>query len=472
MPVGKADDAEGATEEDFMAWKASLFTMFRRNLGLEEIEIKYTPTFTVVKDPSLDIIDIHHGEPSHPSDNMKTAAACSPIRALTVQKSKEIFNSAERNCLRMDLDLSEHPDLHYKTGDHLAVWPMNPEAEVQVLLKALGRFNERDVPITIKSLDPTVKVKIQTPTTTSALVRYYLEICAPVSCETILNLAYFAPTAEAKTYLLSLGQDKDVYTDFLTRNYLAMGRILSLASPGSSWTALPVSYLIEYLPHLRPRYYSISSTSVISPRQPSIAALVAKTPLLNAPTQSILGLTSNYLLFLSNTLPTSNTHTGEPPYQPPGPSERLEGGKIFAHIRKSKFKLPSLASRPLVMIATGTGLAPFMALLAERKKLMGIGRPVGEMILFFGCRNPAEDYIYRAELEEMEKLFGGKLRLVTAFSRVSRESRVYTQDRIVERSKTVLGLVEEGANICICGRANIAKDVERAISEAMIARKG
>ncbi|KAG4436551.1 hypothetical protein IFR05_007946 [Cadophora sp. M221] len=450
MPVGRADDSEGGTEEDFMAWKGRLFEVFG-TLGYQEVPWKYMPTFKVVEDGSLTPIDLHDGEPTH-SD---TSRSCSAIRALKVLNSKELFKSGDRNCLHMDLDLLEHPDLHYKTGDHLAVWSMNPEEEVQLLLKVLGCS---DMPITVKSLDSTVKIKVPTPTSTGTLLRSYLEVCAPVSREAVLGLAYFAPTEEAKVYLNEIGRDKDAFNTFSSQQYLTIGRMMALACPDTTWD-VPLSYIIETLPHLQPRYYSISSSSIISPRQPSITVLVANTELASG--QTVPGLTSNYLLALSNPQDQGCKFIG--------PSEKLKGGELFAHIRKSKFKLPVQSSCPLVMIAAGTGLAPFVAFLAERKKLMDIGRPVGQMMLFFGCRDVL-DFIYRDEIEQLQREFGEKLVVVTAFSRAGEKK--YVQDRIAEKSDDVLGLVENGANVYICGRANMSKDVGRSLGEKMKARKG
>jgi NADPH-ferrihemoprotein reductase len=470
-PVGKADDAQGTTEEDFIAWKEDLFAMFRHRLGFQEQESRYTPTFSVVKDDSLVPIDLYYGEPSHARDKVKTVASCSPIRALAVKNSRELLISSERNCLHLDLDITDNSDLHYKTGDHLGVWPINPNEEIDRLLEALGRSEECDLPIIIRSLDPDIKVKIPTPTTTIALLRHYLDICAPVSRESILNLGRFAPSPEAKIYLTTLGEDKLAYTDFVSRNYLTIGRILSLASPKVPWTDLPLSYLIETLPNLQPRYYSISSSSVVSPRRPSITVLVSKTPLPNDATQNVLGVTTNYLLALSNSLNNTNRQAQELTYNLTGPSDVLQEGKIFAHIRKSKFKLPTLSSCPLIMVSAGTGLAPFLAFLSERKKLFDIGRPVGEMLLFFGCRNLDADFIYRAELEQFERDFGEKLKIVTAFSREGRE-KVYVQHKVSEYGEQVLRFLEKGANLYICGRAGMAKEVERTVGEVMKANEG
>ena len=83
------------------------------------------------------------------------------------------------------------------------------------------------------------------------------------------------------------------------------------------------------------------------------------------------------------------------------------------------------------MIGPGTGFAPFRAFIQERDLavkegyssieyflilrtekstlfdiqfiLITTGKPVGETILYYGCRKKTEDYIYEEELNEYEK---------------------------------------------------------------------
>ncbi|KAJ5810163.1 uncharacterized protein N7503_002381 [Penicillium pulvis] len=471
MPLGKANDAEGATEEDFMAWKDSLFTVFKDNLGFTEVEAKYVSSLQVEEDESLEPIDLHHGEPNSHVDAPKGAAQSSPIRSLSIVNSRELFTSSDRNCLHMDVDLSDQPELTYKTGDHLAIWPANPELEVERLLEILGLASRRDVPVIIRPLDPATKITLPTPTSAIALLRYYLEICAPVNRDNVRDLAQFAPTPEAKTYLTNLGQDKDFYAKFINRTHLTLGRLLQLACPGQTWTKIPLSYLVETLPHIRPRYYSISSSSVVSPRKPSITAIVSTTPLPENPSELVHGITSNYLLAISQQA-HSQPHPHGVSYHLNGPSDALEGGKVFAHIRRSKFKLPITAKTPLIMVGAGTGLAPFRAFLSERCQVQKVGKEVGQMILFFGCRNPEEDFIYRDELQEMQETLGDKLRLVAAFSRYEGTPRQYVQDRVSEFGEEVVKLIDEGASFYICGRAGMAREVEKAVSGTMQKTKG
>ena len=151
LPVYRADDAERSTEEDFFSWKEEVFRMLRDDLKYAEQELKYEPAMSVVEDPSLDLIDLHTGEPTHSRDNPKAAQACSPIKPLTIKDSREIFHSKTRNCIHMELDLADQRDLIYKTGDHLAVWPTNPDAEVEQLLHAIGYQTRKDVPLLLQA---------------------------------------------------------------------------------------------------------------------------------------------------------------------------------------------------------------------------------------------------------------------------------------------------------------------------------
>lgn len=135
--------------------------------------------------------------------------------------------------------------------------------------------------------------------------------------------------------------------------------------------------------------------------------------------EHILGLTSNYLLAFKQAI----HHEGGPQphrhgltYALDGPKNALQGGKVFAQIRKSKFKLPVMASHPIIMVAAGIGIAPFRGFLQERARLLSMGREVGRMLLFFGCRRSDEDFLYKEELGEMVRLFDGKLDIVTAYS--------------------------------------------------------
>ena len=469
MPVGKADDSNGGTDEDFTEWKQSLFGLFRNKLGFEERPEQYEPTLRVVEDTSLDIIDLNLGEPVNARASKKGATTISPTKPLPVKVAKKLLTTTDRNCLHLELDTNDFPELKYKTGDHLAVWPSNPTSEIQRLVNVLGIQTSIQTPLLIQSLDPSVQVKVPSPTTWEALLQYYLEICAPVPREIVLALAQFAPSDSSKATLKKLGEDKEAYHEFCSKTHVTLGRLLeSVSSTPASWSNLPLSFVLESLPTLSPRYYSISSSSIVSPKQISITVATSSEaePIHGAP---IPGLTTDYLLALDQN--KRHEPISGPSYNLSGPNNVLEqGGKLFAHIRKSKFRLPTLAKNPIVMIASGSGIAPFRGFLAERARIATIGREVGKNLLFFGCRS-LDDYLYQDELKEIQSS-NESVEIVTAFSRAS-QKKCYVQDRVEERDEEVVRLIlEENAYFYICGSATMARDVAARLGACLRKRKG
>lgn len=98
-------------------------------------------------------------------------------------------------------------------------------------------------------------------------------------------------------------------------------------------------------------------------------------------------------------------------------SDRRAGDMIYATVRETKagFRLPDDASVPIIMIGPGTGLAPFRGFLQERAARKAKDAALGPAMLFFGCRHPDQDYLYRDELKVLEA--SGITELFTAFAR-------------------------------------------------------
>jgi NADPH-ferrihemoprotein reductase len=72
----------------------------------------------------------------------------------------------------------------------------------------------------------------------------------------------------------------------------------------------------------------------------------------------------------------------------------------------------------------------------------------------------------------MQKVLGDKLRVVTAFSRQDGTPRKYVQDRVSEFGDDVVRLIDEGGSFYVCGRAGMAREVEKAVGATMRTAKG
>jgi len=468
--AGEGDDGAGTMEEDFLAWKDPMWTALAEKMGLEEREAVYEPVFALTEREGLtkESSEVYLGEPNkmHLEGSAKGPFNAHNPYIAPIAESREIFTVKDRNCLHMEIDISGS-NLSYQTGDHIAVWPTNAGKEVDRLLNVLGLMSKRDSVISVKALDPTAKVPFPTPTTYDAIVRYHMEICAPVSRQFIATLAPFAPTETAKVEMTKLGSDKDYFHEKVSQRYFNIAQALESVGGAEEWTAIPFSALIEGLNKIQPRYYSISSSSLVQKNKISITAVVESLQIPGRP-EALKGVTTNYLLALKQ------KQHGDPhpdphglTYEITGPRNKYDGIHVPVHVRHSNFKLPSDPSKPIIMVGPGTGVAPFRGFVQERAAQAKAGENVGRTILFFGCRNQEEDFLYSDEWKQYAADLGDKFSLITAFSREG-PKKVYVQHRLQEYGKEVNELLLQKAYFYVCGdAANMAREVNTVLAKIM-----
>ncbi|KAK0629716.1 hypothetical protein B0T17DRAFT_195292 [Bombardia bombarda] len=473
--AGEGDDGAGTMEEDFLAWKDPMWTALQQKMGLEEREAVYEPVFGIVQREGLtkDDPEVYLGEPNkmHLDGTPKGPFNAHNPYIAPISKSYELFSVKDRNCLHLEVDISGS-NLTYQTGDHIAVWPTNPGEEVNRFLNVLDLADKRDDVISVKALEPTAKVPFPTPTTYDAIVRYHMEICAPVSRQFIATLSAFAPDEEVRAEMTKLGGDKDYFHKKINLNHLNIGRVLEIFGKGQKWSNIPFSAMIEGLNKLQPRYYSISSSSLEQPKSISITAVV-ESQMLPGREDPFQGVATNYLLALKQ------KQNGDPnptpfglSYDIMGPRNKFDGIHLPVHVRHSNFKLPSDPSKPVIMIGPGTGVAPFRGFVRERKKQAENGVPVGKTILFFGCRRSTEDFMYKEEWEEAKAALGDKFEMVLAFSREG-SKKVYVQHRLKERAVEINELLEKKAYFYVCGdAANMAREVNTVLGQILSEQRG
>jgi len=399
--AGEGDDGAGTMEEDFLSWKEPMWKALSEEMGLEEREAVYEPVFAIEDREDLDMEHdtVYLGEPNknHLENSQKGPYNAHNPFIAPIAESKELFTVKDRNCLHMEIDVSGS-NLSYTTGDHVAVWPTNAGMEVDRFIKAFGLEDKRHMVINVKGLDATAKVPFPTPTTYDTAVRYHMEICGAVSRQFLSQLAAFAPNEAAKKEMAKLGSDADYFKERISSQYLNIAQAcLSVSS--EPWSAVPFSCLIEGIQKIQPRYYSISSSSLVQPNKISVTAVVESIRVPGAG-HVVKGVTTNYLLALKQ------KQNGDPEpcphgltYAITGPRNKYDGIHVPVHVRHSNFKLPSDPSKPVIMVGPGTGVAPFRGFVQERAHQAKNGDNVGPTVLFYGCRRPSEDWLYRDEWE-------------------------------------------------------------------------
>ena len=144
-----------------------------------------------------------------------------------------------------------------------------------------------------------------------------------------------------------------------------------------------------------------------------------------------------------------------------------EGGQVPVYIEPNeRFRVPSEASRDIIMIGPGTGVAPFRGFVQERAET-GAG---GRNWLFFGARHFNTGFLYQTEWQDA--LQRGELhRLDLAFSR-DQAAKVYVQDRLREQGRDVYDWLQGGAHLYVCGAIAMGKDVHAALLDIIAAHNG
>ncbi|MFF1543366.1 molybdopterin-dependent oxidoreductase [Streptomyces sp. NPDC058291] len=198
----------------------------------------------------------------------------------------------------------------------------------------------------------------------------------------------------------------------------------------------------ELLGRLQPRLYSISSSPLSDPHLVSLTVSVVRYE--NLAGRSRQGVCSAFL------------------------ADSGPGAEVPVHVQRSPhFRPPADPATPMVMVGPGTGVAPFVGFLEERRA-RGHRAPNW---LFFGEQRRATDFFYEQELTTL--LADGSLaRLDTAFSRDQR-AKVYVQDRIREHGSQLWSWLRDGAHFYVCGDASrMAKDVDRALRDVVVVHGG
>lgn len=472
---GEGDDGKGSMDEDFLAWKDAVFELLKSNLDLEEHDLAYEPGFALTEFASeLEAqraltAPVLHGEPT--MDYITSDAVprgpfdhTHPF-LLPVAHTRELFSSDTRHCVHAEFDLSGS-NLRYLTGDHLAIWPLNSDYNVDKFVEAFGLQPKLHHVLALKLLDSTVALPFPTPITFGAAIRHHMEISGAVLRQFLQAIALFAPLAESKARASELAANKELFAQRIHQRQLNLADALLAISEGQPWVEVPFVFLIELVAHLQPRYYSILSSSMSEKRSIHVTAVVE---LEQVETRLVSGVVTNLLRHIEvaqNHKPDKLAVT----YDLQGPRGKFDGFKLPVHVRRLTFKLPSNPAVPIIMVGPGTGVAPFRAFVRERCYLKTSNTTdnvtVGKLVLFFGCRRSDEDFLYKDEWSRYAQQLGELFEMHTAFSREQLGAKVYVQHKLKEVSHHLNALLEQGAYIYVCGDASkMARDVQHTLSE-------
>ncbi|GCE27502.1 NADPH--cytochrome P450 reductase [Dictyobacter alpinus] len=419
---------EGDAREDFdgqfESWYQPLWQSLFKEFG---IEANLPEPNNIGNAYAVEVIPSMHSHPVVDTFGAKPA---------TVLVNRELY-SAEAGRSARHLEIELPADVNYQTGSHLGIIPHNAAAQVE---RVARHFNfSKDTYIVLSKIDnKKTNLPVEIPVSVYHLLSDYVELQDVATRKQIKALADFTQCPPDKKKLQALSGDDEASVALYKSEILAKRKSIIDLLEEFPACELPFNAYLELLSMMRPRYYSISSSPLRDARHGSITIAVVDAPARSGHGQ-YKGVCSNYL------------------------STLREGEQLNAFIQDtgSTFMLPENPATPMIMVGPGTGVAPFRGFLQERAELKAQGTEVGSSLLFFGCRHPEQDFLYKDEFTTLEEQ--GITEVIAAFSRWEGHNKMYVQDQLLNHKDRVWELIQAGAVMYVCGDAsNMAPDVRQA----------
>jgi NADPH-ferrihemoprotein reductase len=363
----------------------------------------------------------------------------------------------------VELDL-KGTGLKYATADNLYVCAENEEVTVTAVARWLGYDADQWFtlePARARSAGADApKPLFPVPCTVRTALSRYCDLTGLPRKELLGHLAHFAGVSSERARLAFLASKdgRSDFAEFVTAQQRSIAELFQ-AFPS---VKLPLDALLQLLPRLQPRAYTIASSSVVAPTRVAVVASVIDHPKPGPdPSRRLRGVATNFMLRCAPPPVGDDGSRLDGAPEGAGARARAPWPTLPVYVRTSTFRLPADATRPVVMVGPGTGIAPMMAFLAERRAARLAGAAVGPTVLFFGCRRREEDYIYREELEAFAR-DGTLSALHVAFSREQAE-KVYVQNLVVAHGADMWRLVANGGgHVYVCGATAMGSEVQAA----------
>ncbi|MSQ99044.1 MAG: sulfite reductase [NADPH] flavoprotein alpha-component [Xanthomonadales bacterium] len=338
--------------------------------------------------------------------------------AATVERVQKITGlESAKNVFHLELSL-EGSGLEYAPGDALGVWAPNAHELVNEVLDALDIAADDEV--ILDSHRHTIDAVL---TRKRELTR--------LSADTVRGYAELAGNRELQDHFEQL--DEKQRREFIEQRQFAD---LLAQYPVAAGCRISADSLAALLRPLASRSYSIASSQASVDDQVHLTVASLSTL---AGGRERHGVASNFL----------NRHIapGDEVHVFPEPNRR--------------FRLPEDRDTPLILIAAGTGVAPYRAFL-QQLAAEGSAPPAW---LIFGNPHLRTDFLYQREWLEFRQR-GLLTHIDGAFSRDQKEKR-YVQHVLQEQGARLDQWLGRGAQIYICGGLDMGREVELALRDAL-----
>ncbi|NWI81782.1 NDOR1 oxidoreductase, partial [Dryoscopus gambensis] len=425
LPVALGDDQhdlgpDAVVDPWLVALWDKILALYPLPPGLEIIspDVRLPPKYTLRYLPE----DSPHPDSDLLQPPARRAAPCElhPFAARVVSNQRLTAQSHFQDVRLIEFDIAGS-GITFSAGDVVMIQPQNCPEDVQQFCQLLLLEPHRRFVLEPTEPGTPLPPLLPQPCTIHYLVTHYLDIsCVPRRSFFELLASFSTNELEReKLQEFSSAQGQEELYSYCNRPRRTT--LEALWDFPHTTCAIPADYLLDLIPRIRPRAFSIASSLLAHPeRMQILVAVVRYKTRLSKPRR---GLCSTWLASL-------DPEQGDV--------------RVPLWVKKGGMKFPADPATPVIMIGPGTGVAPFRAVIQERVALGRRGN-----CLFFGCRYKSKDFYCQTEWEEL--VTKGLLTLFTAFSR-DQEEKVYVQHRIRENGRLVWELLSSrNAHVYLAG---------------------
>eukprot|EP00775_Hariotina_reticulata_P010070 gene10070-10225_t len=378
---------------------------------------------------------------------------------------EEVQNSSSKSTKLIRLKLGNQGNFtQYSVGDHIAVWAEIGEEQVEEFAALLGLSAEQlDDFFILAPKDKASEAvtaaaacngstaesqRFPLPATFRSILARHVGLAERLSFAALTALAACAPEDEELQMLAASYQDfsswaaivRPYWQDLFNHFPSLSGRV-------------PLSTFFALVPVAKPRYYSIASSPAATSGEVDLC----------------VGRVSYF------TTRSRRRRTG---FCSTWLTDLAEGQVVrYKIISQPSFRPPLNLSDPVLLVAAGTGMAPFKGFWEDRQfHSQHEGQQLGTCLLLFGCRSSDTDFLFKQELAQAVSS-GTLTKVLPAFSREPGVPKTYVQDvimaaaapqartaDIVELRKVLL---HPRCHVFVCGGSVMAADVCSAVTSVV-----
>ncbi len=312
--------------------------------------------------------------------------------------------------LELALDVADFP---VAPGDAVGVLTDNPPALVAAILDAVSLSGEQAVVLNGNAMPLVQALRSECDLTIPS--KRFLEIWAQITGHLELVELKGADAVTQRAYLRSV-QIRDLVTRYPARP--------------------DAQVLVDSLRPLQPRLYDVANSIEVTNDELHLTVKLYRYPFAG---REETGIASDYLVQVQ-------------------PGENL---RIYPH-HNQRFRLPDDFEAPLILIADGTGIAPYRAFLQE----MSLGKRKHPCWLIFCEKSFEQDFLYQLDWQQWHQQ-GLIQRMDTLFADTQPERE--PAHAVAENADQFLAWLQQGGHLYLCGdkdRLSLCEQELQALFEA------